>query len=495
MWQQQADIPAGWLNLDPRVNWVIDTLRQYRGEKFLLICAHADTAQMLSSHLSERVGLRSAVFHEGLSIIERDRAAAYFAESEPGAQVLVCSEIGSEGRNFQFAHHLLMFDLPSHPDLLEQRIGRLDRIGQTQDIQIHLGYFANSPQEIIYRLYHQVLDAFLHPCTTGATLFARFAERIDRLLSDFPVQQSSLAELVDEMTASHRQLSQQLEQGRDRLLELNSYRADEADYVRRAIIRLESDPRLPEFLEIACSQFGVDLEVHGADSYIMHPGTHMLVDHFPGLPADGLTLTLSRATALTREDWQFMSWEHPVTRGIMDLILEDHHGNTTLAIIRHSDLPAGSLLLECQFILEGMAPRRLQLARFLPPTPVRLVIDSQGQDHSAQLPAEELTLLSAELDKTTRNKILRARQGELRRMLADAETVVQQPARDILEQANRAMRSLLDNDIARLQHLARINPNVRESEVEQLLEQREALSEHIRQVQPRLDAVRLLITS
>lgn len=71
-----------------------------------------------------------------MSILERDKAAAYFAQEEAGAQVLICSEIGSEGRNFQFANQLVMFDLPMNPDLLEQRIGRLDRIGQKRDIEI-----------------------------------------------------------------------------------------------------------------------------------------------------------------------------------------------------------------------------------------------------------------------------------------------------------------------------------------------------------------------
>jgi ATP-dependent helicase HepA len=75
-----------------------------------------------------------------MSIVERDRAAAWFAEEDSGAQVLLCSEIGSEGRNFQFASNLVMFDLPFNPDLLEQRIGRLDRIGQAHDIQIHVPY-------------------------------------------------------------------------------------------------------------------------------------------------------------------------------------------------------------------------------------------------------------------------------------------------------------------------------------------------------------------
>ena len=114
-----------------------------------MICAHAQTAIDLENALRVKEGIRAAVFHEGLSIFERDRAAAYFAQEEDSAQVLLCSEIGSEGRNFQFAHHLVLFDLPNNPDLLEQRIGRLDRIGQTQTIRLHVPYFEDTAQQLL----------------------------------------------------------------------------------------------------------------------------------------------------------------------------------------------------------------------------------------------------------------------------------------------------------------------------------------------------------
>lgn len=122
------------MRFDPRVEWLIDTLKMLKQFKVLVICAHAETALDLEDALRLRSGISATVFHEGMSILERDRAAAYFADEEFGAQVLICSEIGSEGRNFQFAHHLVLFDLPAHPDLLEQRIGRLDRIGQRHTI-------------------------------------------------------------------------------------------------------------------------------------------------------------------------------------------------------------------------------------------------------------------------------------------------------------------------------------------------------------------------
>ena len=74
--------------------------------------------EALQSGLLDVLKVDSALFHEDLSLIQRDRNAAYFANPE-GAQILLCSEIGSEGRNFQFAHHLVLFDLPLNPELLE----------------------------------------------------------------------------------------------------------------------------------------------------------------------------------------------------------------------------------------------------------------------------------------------------------------------------------------------------------------------------------------
>ncbi|XPE54923.1 helicase-related protein [Shigella flexneri] len=103
---------ATWWNFDPRVEWLLGFLLAIPNEKVLVICAKAATALQLEQVLREREGIHAAVFHENMSLLERDRAAAYFASEEEGAQVLLCSEIGSEGRNFQFANQLVMFDLP-----------------------------------------------------------------------------------------------------------------------------------------------------------------------------------------------------------------------------------------------------------------------------------------------------------------------------------------------------------------------------------------------
>ncbi|MEQ9566529.1 MAG: helicase-related protein, partial [Pseudomonadales bacterium] len=139
----------------------------------------------------------------------------YFADQEYGAPCLISSEIGSEGRNFQFAHQMVLFDLPQNPDLLEQRIGRLDRIGQTDTIKIHVPYLAATPQEQLLRFYDEALDAFEHT--------SNVAQKIMATLGDAFLQEISQGKLTDGLINKAHDMRQELEEelhrGRDHLLE------------------------------------------------------------------------------------------------------------------------------------------------------------------------------------------------------------------------------------------------------------------------------------
>src|SRR5439155_5719448 len=136
-----------------------DLLQKLEPEKVLLICRTVEKVEAIDEALRRHTSIKTGIFHEGLTLLQRDRNAAWFGEPE-GARLLLCSEIGSEGRNFQFAHHLVLFDVPLNPGLLEQRIGRLDRIGQTETIRIHVPYVESSSEACIVGWYHRGLDAF-----------------------------------------------------------------------------------------------------------------------------------------------------------------------------------------------------------------------------------------------------------------------------------------------------------------------------------------------
>ncbi len=166
---------------DPRVEWLIGFLQKKRTAKVLLICRTREKVLALDAALRDRVKMKVGLFHEDLTLLQRDRNAAWFAE-EDGAQILLCSEIGSEGRNFQFAHHLVLFDLPENPELLEQRIGRLDRIGQTETIAIHVPIPAGSRIEALARWYHEGLGAFERPLAGGRRLSTRFSSQLSEIL-------------------------------------------------------------------------------------------------------------------------------------------------------------------------------------------------------------------------------------------------------------------------------------------------------------------------
>ncbi len=101
-------------------------------EKLVLFTEFRATQDLIARHLSER-GHDVVVFHGGLSRMEKEHAVEAFRDQ---SRVLICTQAGSEGRNLQFAHVLCNYDLPWNPMKIEQRIGRLSRIGQKHDVQV-----------------------------------------------------------------------------------------------------------------------------------------------------------------------------------------------------------------------------------------------------------------------------------------------------------------------------------------------------------------------
>ncbi|RAX13212.1 RNA polymerase-associated protein RapA [Photorhabdus bodei] len=487
---------ATWWNFDPRVEWLLGFLMANRHEKVLVICAKATTALQLEQVLREREGIRGAVFHEGLSLIERDRAAAYFASEEEGAQVLLCSEIGSEGRNFQFANQLVMFDLPFNPDLLEQRIGRLDRIGQSRDIQISVPYLENTAQAILIRWYHEGLDAFEHTCPTGRTIYDHYYETLlNYLAKPNNQEQEKFGEFIDQCRQQHEQLKQQLEQGRDRLLEMNSNGGEHGLRLAEKISEYDNDTDLVNFSLNLFDIVGINQEDRNDNMIVLTPSDHMLVPDFPGLPKDGCTITFDREQSLSREDAQFISWEHPIIRNGLDLILSGDTGSCAVSLLKNKALPVGTLLVELIYVVEAQAPKRLQLTRFLPPTPLRILMDLKGNNLAGQVEFESFNRQLNAVNRHTASKLVNAVQKEVHAILQQAEGLVETQAKSLIEQAKQEADENLAAELSRLEALKAVNPNIRDDELEAIETNRQQSLLNLNQASWRLDAIRLVVVT
>ncbi len=109
---------------------LIELLQHNAVEKKLVFVHSRETLSHLAG-LLERAGISHARFHGSLGGTEKDAAISAFRDH---AAVLLCTESGGEGRNIQFCNTLINFDVPWNPMAIEQRIGRIDRIGQSREV-------------------------------------------------------------------------------------------------------------------------------------------------------------------------------------------------------------------------------------------------------------------------------------------------------------------------------------------------------------------------
>lgn len=488
-----------WTTTDTRAHWLDEWLAENRDEKALVICARAETAQALEEFLRLRKGVRSAVFHEGMGLVARDRAAAYFADEDERAQVLVCSEIGSEGRNFQFARHLVLFDLPLNPDLLEQRIGRLDRIGQRHDVQIHVPYYqtdenlAVSAQQSLLNWYHQGLNVFERACPIGQAIYQQFQAPLLQCLK--LGGEEELATLIEQTKTETDATLQELHNGRDRLLELNSCNTRRAELVVDDVLAATQMKELSDYMSRVFDHYGVEQEFHSADSIVLHPGEHMISHSFPGLPSDGLTGTYHRTKALSREDMQFLTWEHPMVSGAIDMVLEGDFGNTALCTVKLPPLKPGTLLLETIYTLHCPAPKQLQLHRYLHQPMVRFVVNADGKDFTKVLTFDKLNSLVKSVKMRTAVDLVRHARSEITKMIEKTDSKAEAQQADIVAAAITQMNHDQQVELQRLTALAEVNPNIRQDEIEHLQSSTESLAHYLENALLKLDSLRVVIAA
>jgi ATP-dependent helicase HepA len=471
--------------LKPLACWLANLLRSLGdSEKILAICHSAALAAQIRDGVQAEINVHCELFHEGLTLLQRDRHAASFAEPD-GVRLLICSEIGSEGRNFQFAHHLVLLDLPDNVELLEQRIGRLDRIGQTSTIHLHVPHLPGSRTEALALWYHQGLNAFEATVHGAAEIQAAFAPEVALLKDGFT--KKTLTALIKKTATAHQKLQGKLARGQDRLLELSSRPSPAVNDLLDQIRAMDKEREFEIFFIEVLDFFGLHIDELTDRDYFLHRG-NLITDAFPSLPEEGLAITFDRTRALSREQLAFLTPDHPLVRGALDLLLGSEHGNATFATWKGAE--ADGLLLDCCFIAESVAPSALHVDRFLPSTPIRVTVN-----HAFKNVTDKIDFTDAPLKRSRPEKLLdqpSIKNKILPKMIRRAEEIARKRSKELAEAAQLAIDTQLQDELSRLRDLRQINDHIREEEITALETQLQALTEAVKAPQLRLDALRLI---
>ena len=476
---------------DTKVDWLVDLLKAQPEEKFLLITHARETVEAIEAALRERISSQAAMFHEELSLLQRDKNAAWFSE-EDGARLLICSEIGSEGRNFQFAHHLILFDLPSDPGLLEQRIGRLDRIGQLADIHIYVPFVEGTSEELKALWYHKGLGAFEQTLHGASEIFREFKDELEALENaSAEDRESSLPAFLERTCEFKVKIDRELEEGRDYLLELSSFDRDQGEALVRQIEDLDEDTRLEYLMLKLFDHFGVTVEDLDERCYVLLPEHLFSAEAFPGLPEDGMSVTFDRDTALTREEINFMTADHPMVISAIDSFLSTDHGNS--AFFRLEKAGEQLLMVESVSVLECVAPDYLHADRFLPAKPIRQIVDQKGGNRTDDFTVERIRRDGRPGPSTFLREKSTALKATIPALLEVANNFSEDIADEYRKDAIKSMEEQYDLEIERLVRLQEMGHPVRDSEIEAAKNERAELKKYLVDTPLRVDSVRLIL--
>jgi ATP-dependent helicase HepA len=314
---------------DPRLAWLAEQAAAWAKlkEKTLVFVAHRESLERIKDELERRALSRVALFHEGLSPERRDIEVAQFRAPD-GPSLLLSTEAGGEGRNFEFCRRLILFDLPWSPGVVEQRIGRLDRIGRTRPTEIVYFRPPRGLGRAVVGLYEEI-GLFREPMGGLERELRHVARAIAEAALAGPGEVDP--EVFAGVLAETDEARSRVQQAAYHELHRDPYRPEMAP----AILA-----RVPPDLEIlsesvvlrAASRFGFEIEPQiGGRTWIIELGAESLIDHLPGVPIGSRFLgTFDRVQAVEDEGRDFFASGHPLVEGILAELADGPRGRVAL---------------------------------------------------------------------------------------------------------------------------------------------------------------------
>lgn len=278
-------------------------------EKILIFTQFIKTQEFLQKILVS-MGYEVATFNGQMNLVQKEQEVRRFRHSVP---IMITSEAGGEGRNFQFAHIMVNYDLPWNPMKIEQRIGRLDRIGQQYPVQIYNLYNEDTIEENILDVLEKRIDLF----TKSVGSLDPILGNVEREISDIVIKNTddlaiknygrNLEEKVNEARLKEEKMA-------DFVLDQASLRKDEASALlnRSPLARFNN---LHSFIGDALDYYGGRIVQHIEGGYSLNISRKLATR----VKANKLSIrgVFDPEEALVREDLDFFAFGHEIIDKIM----------------------------------------------------------------------------------------------------------------------------------------------------------------------------------
>lgn len=401
------------LSRDARLRCLRDRLRDIErnepGAKVLVFTESRETLEYLVSELQkERFG--PLWYHGDLNTLERDRMVARFRDPE-GPRLMISTEAGGEGRNFQFCHWLINYDLPWSPAAIEQRIGRLDRVGQTHPVEIVVfqpqGTFAARVVDLFaddVRVFSETvggLDAVLEEVegelvrlasTGGEAAWRDFSSRLSAAVRR--ARQAATEDydpLLDRRSFDRERVGRMLSRALTRAgLDDEDLDLDTQEGLEEALLTVarDLDERLEDtVLEIA-RRVGIEVDTDEnveAFQCRLTLGSHLVVDALAGIDLSEERViegTFWRDTAVEREEIEYLATGHPLVEALVNFVRDGEFGRASVVRLKtgHSQAVGACfsfnvLLPEPDDLAQGSHVPSRQAERLLESTLVRVAVE------------------------------------------------------------------------------------------------------------------------
>lgn len=323
-------------------------------EKILIFTQFTETLRYLRGLLAPLYDV--CVFSGEMSAYEKDQAVDDFRER---CQIMIATEAAGEGRNLQFCHRMVNYDLPWNPMRIEQRIGRLDRIGQRAPVQIVNLSITDTLEDRVL----QVLQERIHLFESVVGALDPILERIEGDVRQYMFEdngdlETRTREFEERVTRRAQQVAQMEEQLADLLLDTGSFRRDRADALLGRTPPFSGED-LHRFLSQYLAFAGGQVRERAVDIYDLVVPPAMSVGMREGL-RDSYRATFSAEVAQRQERLDFVAFGHPVLDRAVELCLEDHFGGRTAHLILHTDAlpPQRAIVAIYTLSFEGVRQRR-----------------------------------------------------------------------------------------------------------------------------------------